>query len=606
MNKKLSIVSLLVFTSIVSFGFFSFASGDVSGAVAYLKTKDPNPWITMALVASGESPNVDYLKTVSGNKAADFEAPILALSAAGKNPRTFGSENLVSKLKSFYIDNQIGDPALVNDDIFGLLALVASGEPLSDPVIEGAKDFILNHQNSDGSWSYGLGANGDTNMTSMAIMALSDVGIAKTNPEITKALDYLRSAQNSDGGFPYDPKSEWNTDSDSSSDTWVISALNKLGENPGDWKKDGQSPVDHLNSLADASGFYKFQANSSEDSFSPVTTSYAVIALTGKFYPVAKFTPPASPSVSYRIEGKNKNVCSGETNAPNALELIKIVATDCGFTYHIKEMSFGPYLESINSDVAEGLTGWLYNVNFLSPTVGAADYNLSSGDYVLWYYGEYDWLPTRLILSQSEIASGGSSEATVKHFSSGAWLPLEGATVYFGLHSFTTNSSGQVSATLQDGAYQVFAEKNDYIRSEVEKLIVGEKTQTTLTLSANIMGGPGGSDNPGGETVGFTITTADGDSNLGFGDIAPGASKSENLTLKNQGQKKLYLEGSVKGDEAFTRYLDIDSKDWEDFNMELESGKNSAVSVELKIPVSFSASGQKNGQLIFWAIPIND
>lgn len=395
MKKKLLSISIVLSLFITAL-WVQPAQGDVNSAVTYLKTKTPNPWISMALVANGETPDVNYLKSTTGIHATDYEAPILALTSAGKDPRTFAIENLVEKLKAFYSNNQIGDASIINDDIFGIMALISAGESTGDVVVEGAKNFVLQNQKSDGGWPFAVGSDSDTNMTAMAIMALLETGVSKTDVSITKAIQYLKNAQNSDGGFPYDPKSPWGTDSDASSDAWVISAINKLGEDSdgSSWSKNGNSPVDHLLSLQTGAGYFEYQKASAEDSFSPVATSYAVIALSGKYYPVSKISGPIIPEVSFKIEGKEKTICKGEVETLNPLELIKAVSSTCGFTYLIKDTSFGPYLEQIGDEKAEGTNGWLYAVNFVLSNVGAIDYKLKQGDYVLWHYGDYNWQPS--------------------------------------------------------------------------------------------------------------------------------------------------------------------------------------------------------------------
>ena len=83
--------------------------GDAKPSVAYLQGKPLNSWSIMALAAAGENPSLDSLKTVSGAKAIDFEASILALTAAGKDPRSFPSEDLIAKLKGFYDGTQLGE-----------------------------------------------------------------------------------------------------------------------------------------------------------------------------------------------------------------------------------------------------------------------------------------------------------------------------------------------------------------------------------------------------------------------------------------------------------------------------------------------------------------
>ncbi len=128
----------------------------------------------MALAALNTSSiPADYLNNFSAGGAIDYEAPILAIAAMGKNPQDFNGRNLADELKNFYASNQLGDPGAINDDIFGLLALAASKISSNDPVAEGTKQFILKHQNSD-------------------------------------------------GGFTYDPRSSYGTASDSSSTAWVV------------------------------------------------------------------------------------------------------------------------------------------------------------------------------------------------------------------------------------------------------------------------------------------------------------------------------------------------------------------------------------------------
>lgn len=386
------IASLLASAPITS----NLAFGDTNSSLDYLASKTQNPWITMALIAGGRDATIEYLKTADGEDASSIETPIMAIAAAGEDPKTFPEKDLIQKLKGFYKDGQIGDVSLLNDDIFGIIALEAAGEPSSDPVISGASNFIINNQNPDGGWAFAVGGTSDTNMTAMAITALLESGSSSNDAKIKKAVEYLKNSQNEDGGFPYDPKSPWGTASDASSDAWVISAIYKLGEDPegNEWTKGGNNPINHLKSLETLSGFFEYQEGSGEDSFSPITTSYAVIALSGKAYPVLKNSETNNyPLVNYKIETEERTLCEGDDNAPNPLELIKIIAAECGFSYNIKDTSFGPYLDKVGEYEASGTTGWMYAVNFLLPNIGAADYALSGGDYVLWHFGGFSWTP---------------------------------------------------------------------------------------------------------------------------------------------------------------------------------------------------------------------
>ena len=521
MKKKLLSISIILSLSVSVF-LVQPARGDADSAVTYIKTKTASPWITMALAAKGESPNVDYLKTAGGSNATDYEAPILALAAAGKNPKTFPNADLIAALKIFHAGGQIGSASTLNDDIFGILALLAAGEPASDPAVSDAKNFILSNQNSNGGWGFAVGGTSDTNTTSMAVMALLEAGVAKTDSRIASAVGYLKSAQNADGGFPYDPASPWGTGSDASSDAWVISAISKLGEDPdgSSWSKNGASPVDHLLSLQTAGGYFEYQKGTGEDSFSPVTSSYAVIALAGKYYPVGVVSAPAVPNVNYKIEGSAGTVCEGGANAPNALDLVKTIASACGFSYDIADTSFGPYLKKIGSDEAHDLAGWIYAVNFVLPNIGATDYALKNGDYVIWHFGDFGWQP------------GG----------------------------------------------------------------------TEIGLNANIVAPTGGS---GGEEAGgsisFSVSVSGGGSGMNFGEVSPGASKSQSVTIANQGAGNIYVESAVSGDEVFRNYVKVDGVSWRDFGANIASGSIDEAQVVLQIPASYSSPGSKTGKLIFWA-----
>ncbi|MFA5878082.1 MAG: dockerin type I domain-containing protein [Candidatus Staskawiczbacteria bacterium] len=305
MKKKVLIMGLVIVICLVSLSEVRAENpSEIDSATNYLASESVNPWITMALIAAGKPADLDYLKTASGNSATDYENIILAIAVGGENPKNFGNVDFVARLKDFYNNNQIGSVDLLNDDFWGILALVSAGEDLNNQIIQDSKNFILAKQNSDGGFPFGIGWGSDIDDTVAAISALLEAGVGTDDSAIIKAVDYLKANQNDDGGFPYDPVSPWGTDSNASSDSWVISVVNKLGENADgpSWSKNGASPVDHLLSLQTAGGYFEYQEGTGEDSFSPVTTSYAVIALSQKFYPVGKWSAPINSSGGSGVE----------------------------------------------------------------------------------------------------------------------------------------------------------------------------------------------------------------------------------------------------------------------------------------------------------------
>ncbi len=568
---------------------------DISSAVTYLKQQSPNEWITQALVAAGET-NVDktYLQTFTGTSATDYAKRILAIVAVGENPTTFAGTDLVQGLKNLSVSNQIGDTSLLNDDAWGILALRAAGVSAEDSVIASSKQYLLNHQEVSGAWGYALGSGGDTNDTSAVIMAFISAGESLTSTAISNAKNYLHTTQNTDGGFPYSIGTEFGSESDSGSTAWVMSALNKLGEQVTTWNKGDNTPATFLAGLQTADGSYKWQA--SDTSGSVAMTASAVVALSGKSYPVvSQVISTSSPQINFRIEGASAQVCQGSLQAADALTVVEKASVQCGFTYHIQTMSFGPYLDQIGSDTAQGAMGWSYLVNYQSPSVGARDYHLQTGDSVLWFYGEYNLVPTRLTLQSTQIGSGQSTTATVESFSNQAWSPLSDAQVVVGSSTFTTNASGQISFNPADGYFRVYAKKDGFIRSDLVALQVGTPLSSSAALSANIVQGQVLGDST---SVAFNINTQA----LDFGNLNPGSTTSKTVTISNTGSSPIAVATTVEGDILFKDNIKVGDASWRNFSASLIKSENKAAPVSLHVPSDYTGSGVKSGSIIFWAM----
>ncbi len=618
MSKKY--IEVLVGFAVVSGLFFNagVSRGDTNASIAYLKSKPLTAWTIMALVAAGESPSLETLKTVTSDKAIDFEAPILALTAAGKDPRNFGSVDLVAKLKSFSDGAQLGDATILNDDVFGILALLSAGESRESTAVSSTLRFVKARQNGDGGWGYAVGGTSDTNTTAAAVMALRAAEVPANDASLTKAIDYLKAAQNGDGGFPYDPKSAWGTDSDASSDAWSIMAIKSAGQDPAAWQKDGKSPANHLQTLRAESGAFTYQPGAGEDAFTPTTTSYAVIALANKFFPLRVISPAAPVPVhySYRIEGATQELCAGEADGVNAIESVKSAAAACGITYHIQESSLGSYVDEIATEKAAGSKGWLYFINNELASVGADAYRLKSADEILWYFGEYGALPTRITLATTTIAGGSNAEGTVESYKNGAWSALQEAVVKSGHSSTTTGSDGKFSLSLNPGIRKIYAEKTGFVRGAEIKVTVGSLSSTTLDLEVDIPaststnsgsgggGNGGGGGNPASGEVSFVVETGTSAKSLDFGKLDKGKQQKKKITLQNKGQGTLSIESAVTGDDLFKSYLLLDGKTWRLFQNSVTAGASITPEVRIDIPQNYSGSGVKKGALTFWATQI--
>ncbi|MBU1131074.1 DUF4430 domain-containing protein [Patescibacteria group bacterium] len=588
MKKKLLVI-LSILAVILACRFVQAEVGQQT--INYLLNGPQDAWVTQGLAAAGQTNlNLSYLDNFSGSSANDYAKTILALAAAGENPYSYNGTNFVTALEAYHQNSQIGDPTLLSDDFWAVLALRSAGKDIADVLIQDSKNFILTNQNADGGWSYAPGGGSDTNDTAAAIMALLDAGSASTDPEILSAITYLQNSQNSDGGFAFVAGSE----SDSGSDSWVIAALYKLGVDPASWTQGENNPVSHLESLMLADGSFTWVASNPVSNV--LMTAYAVVALSESYYPVSYFDPPEPDPVLHhlRIEGASQTYCDELVEAVTALDIIENGASICGYTYQIEQTSFGPYLAAINGEAASGMSGWLYRVNWDSPFIGANEYILEEGDEVLWYFGEFTDLPLKLELSDDQIELAGEVTATVEYYNNGSWLAANGATVFAGNNQYTANDAGQATLTFSFiGSYQIYAEKESYIRSNHEDLIVGSGISQSVGLLVNI-NNPGG---PPGDTISFSIDT----SSLDFGALEPGQFATSSLMVTNTGDLPIYLEAVVSGDAVFEDNLYLNQVLWEMFSSNVETSQSQNVPVQLNVPAGFAGSGQKNGSLIFWA-----
>ncbi len=489
------------------------SDGPVSNALSYLKgIQHPDggienfatsSWATMAIAAAGEDPHswsqnnvsiVDYLKANTNqlnlSKTSDVERFILSMTAAKEDPRNINGTDYVAILKGLFSEGQIGDKDWLFDDFWGIAALISAGTSANSTVIQDTIQFIKANQDASGGWGWAVGVGSDVDDTAAAIMALIVAGEPENSNRIGKALDYLHENQQEDGGFP-----SWGV-TNSASDSWAMGAICAVGQNPTDWTKNETSVVDHLLSLQNPDGSFNWTASDSEWVNKALMTSYAVVALCDKTYPVNGI------SIYVRIEGGVKTVWSRRVfvaaslikddqgrkhyfNGPTALGALDKAAEVGGFNYKVEETAYGLYVYSIAGEAAAGTKGWMYRINYYMPWVGADAFVLNETsppppphEELLWYYGEWIDLPLKILVDKTEVSYGENITATVNYFNdtTECWYPLEGAEVHFLGRVYTTNSSGCVTITVPLDP-TIWAEKEGFIRSG--KIEIKIKTTNT-------------------------------------------------------------------------------------------------------------------------------
>lgn len=564
--------------------------------IFYLQSQNQNAWITQALVAGQISnPDISYIDEDTDDLMAASKNLLSLTAIASQDIDSLNS--LVNTIESNINNGQVGSEDLLNDDFWALMALESVSKT---DHIDTIKNFILAHQNSDGGWSWSTSGDSDSNDTAAAIMALLDAGLNSSSPEIINALAYLQILQNEDGGIGYDSASQ----SDGASSAWLISALNKVGIDGTSWQIGENNPQTFLEGLHQEDGSFLWLP--SDNQGSAMVTAYALVALSNKSYPVNYIQIPTNePAISghdIRIEGPNDTIClASNLEADTVLDLLEVASDVCNFEYTTQDSDYGVYVSAIDGLAAQGMDGWQYFVNNQAGAVAVADYHFTGNESILWGYGGWPLYASQIEISDNNIDVGGQATIQTKYFDGNSWQVWPQAPIHIGSNIFETDSAGQFQLSMPlDGVYSIWADYDSQrIRSNKVYLTVGNGVSQTVDLSVNIESNSGGGGNNG---VNDTIAFAVDQSNINFGDLHPGQSSETILNLSNTGSTDIYIEASIIGEDIFSNYTSLNSNNWTDYNISLPSFQNQSVNVNLSVPSDYSSTGQKTGQLIFWAI----
>lgn len=454
-------------------------------------------WVTIALSATGQDPStwkkngnspLDYLrKHVQPSTIWDCARIALAATLAGEDPRNFGGTDYLAKLKTYYREEQIGDPLSLRDDYWGVLALAAAGEEDCREA-QGSAAFIKKHQHPDGSWgatTTGIELCADN--TAVAIMALLAAGEDPDSPVIKRGVAYLKDVQNRDGGFSY-----LFVPSNAASDAWVIQALVAAGENPLAWRKDEESPVDHLISLQEHDGSFKWTQEETDSSL--LMTAYALPALLGNSFQPAVLKSGAV-TISLRIEGKMETLFDAPVTVstleltdskgkshylpkPTALSVLEVASRQGGFNYKVDSHILGLFVRAIGDEADH----WEYLVNYNLPGKGAAKRVLRNGDEVLWFLNEKTFHPLRVSINREEVLVGQLITANVEVFDESDWKPSSKGTLWVGSQEHPYEKGTGSLLFDHPGTFTLHAESEGSIRSAKKTIRVWPNKNITTQL----------------------------------------------------------------------------------------------------------------------------
>ncbi|HVD85774.1 MAG TPA: prenyltransferase/squalene oxidase repeat-containing protein, partial [Solirubrobacterales bacterium] len=262
-------------------GGFAADSGREAGA-------EITSWAMLALAATGRNPldvskagrtPVDFLRSHADEikDAGDIARTILALEAAGADPRQFAGENLVERLLAQRRENG-SYQAWPATSAYAVLALRAAG---ANDATAKTVAWLRKVQGRDGGWGNNPGDASTPEITGAALQVLTPGSEASD-----RALGYLRDAKRPNGGFA--PAN--NLAANAQATAWAVQGLLAAGKDPASFGP-GRSSLAYLRDLQADDGHF-LQAPGQEAS--PVwVTADAAVPLAGAHLPIS--APPREP-----------------------------------------------------------------------------------------------------------------------------------------------------------------------------------------------------------------------------------------------------------------------------------------------------------------------
>lgn len=247
-----------------------------------------------------------------------------------------------------------------------------------------------------------------------------------------------------------------------------------------------------LTAVTDESGIARFEGLPSGGSYALVVSSYAANTLPNivRYESAFKVSTLTKTTNAYRIEGPEGQLASGEATAFSPLEGLLAVLEQKGLSSVVKDSQYGSYIQSIDGLTGGkygGYDGWSFAVKrggeWDWPSVGIGEYDLSSSDEVVVFYGgDQTELPV-IEVSPAQPTAGSAFTVTVskQHWDWAAWQfvtsKAEGVTVAVGGKQATTNASGVASFSgLAKGSYVL--EVKRYADNAPPAIVRAEQTLT--------------------------------------------------------------------------------------------------------------------------------
>ncbi|GEM_PF-908361 len=270
---------------------------EVDGKISDTSTAD---WAAMSFgskgiyasdIKNGDKSLYDFIYNIKieeiekeNNKCAGYSRHILALLSAGTQKTDPKIIELKNKLDTTCVQNNIFGLAGINDDIFGLLAVLALDDSPTSPTVIATLNGIKTDQKINGAFtSFGSDSADITGAAINALKYAQSKGITISSTIFTSSTNYLKNSQLPDGGWCYDIA--WcNNTSDALTTSWAVMGINALGQTQNDWFNSvGKNPWHILINLDGVDHYFSAWDSNGVDWFA---TKHAIPALLGKTWPI--------------------------------------------------------------------------------------------------------------------------------------------------------------------------------------------------------------------------------------------------------------------------------------------------------------------------------
>lgn len=287
-----------------------------------------------------------------------------------------------------------------------------------------AVQHLLVEQNNDGSFA----PFSQLDHTGWSLIALSNYqGDEDVDQAIEDALDYLKGRQKDNAGFD-PPDGAWGPEPENSnSNAAVLSGLVAVGEDvldeDGPWVKNGNTIVDALLAFQKEDGSFLFTTSPNK-----MATVQSLLALVDfaqgestrhrmgreiQFDPDPEPEPePGKVTVNLSVEGIDDTILQEievdvepTNNEPTALDALEQGLDAEGIDYSLEHYDWGVMVTSIANEEGGtfgGWDGWMYEVNGISPEVGADAYTVDENDHVLFYYSRSPEISTESVIKAGD------------------------------------------------------------------------------------------------------------------------------------------------------------------------------------------------------------